>query len=120
MSSREGSAVESPLNELANVYDLPVLSVREAYADAALRGASEFAPSLLTQDGLHPWYLMNSSAPIEPAYRCEQPAYARPQCRSLPRFACIIRPCWHSNRLHAHTLPSPQISCSSLFSWSTF
>ena len=84
MSSREGIAVESPLNDLADVYGLPVLSVREAYADAALRGAPDFAPSLLTQDGLHPWYLMNSSAPREPAYRCALPVMYEPHVAPPP------------------------------------
>ena len=68
-SYTEGAAIEAPLNELAAHYGLPVLSVREAFYSAALRGDPEYAPSYLTQDGLHPRYLTDSSAPVEPAYR---------------------------------------------------
>ena len=45
---------EAPLNELADHYDLPVLSARAAFSDAVARGLAGFDPRKLTSDSLHP------------------------------------------------------------------
>jgi len=43
---------EAPLNELADHYDLPVLSARAAFSDAVVRGLAGFDPRNLTSDSL--------------------------------------------------------------------